>query len=99
VVLAGLIVPALIMVFYILWVLHTAKKASYKHASLEASYFCTKSLPQDGNAWSYLQFHSSTRRFQRTGAVMDFHFGDTRSVTLGTALSPSFPQGQCCKNH
>lgn len=35
VVLAGLIVPALIMVFYILWVLRTAKKASGKHASLE----------------------------------------------------------------
>jgi len=32
VVLAGLIVPALIMVCYILWVLHTAKKASDKHA-------------------------------------------------------------------
>ncbi|XP_021914879.1 uncharacterized protein LOC110827471 [Zootermopsis nevadensis] len=36
VVLAGLIVPALIMVFYILWVLHTAKKASCKHAGLDA---------------------------------------------------------------
>jgi hypothetical protein len=35
VVLAGLIVPALIMVFYILWVLHTAKKANEKHAGHE----------------------------------------------------------------
>jgi hypothetical protein len=42
VVLAGLIVPALIMVFYILWVLRTAKKAIGKHADFEASYFCTR---------------------------------------------------------
>ncbi|XP_069695983.1 uncharacterized protein [Periplaneta americana] len=34
-VLAGLIVPALIMVFYILWVLHSAKKANHKHTNFE----------------------------------------------------------------
>ncbi|KAJ9580512.1 hypothetical protein L9F63_024310 [Diploptera punctata] len=34
-VLAGLIVPALIMVFYILWVLHTAKKSNHKHINLQ----------------------------------------------------------------
>jgi len=50
VVLAGLIVPALIMVFYILWVLHTAKKASGKRAGHEASYFCTRFTL----TWDYL---------------------------------------------
>ncbi|XP_023721077.1 uncharacterized protein LOC111871910 [Cryptotermes secundus] len=35
VVLAGLIVPALIMVFYVLWVLHTAKKSNCKLSGFE----------------------------------------------------------------
>jgi hypothetical protein len=53
VVLAGLIVPALIMVFYILWVLHTAKKATYKHSGIEVIDICMKGSLSEGNPWFY----------------------------------------------
>lgn len=47
VVLAGLIVPALIMVFYILWVLHTAKKSNCKHSAFEVKEVTTTPSPAD----------------------------------------------------
>jgi hypothetical protein len=83
VVLAGLIVPALIMVFYILWVLHTAKKANCKHAALEVSYTCTRGFLWDGNFW----FYSVTLLFAVPYEDLNLHFAKLGRLTSSIMVS------------